>query len=108
MPVKNIEFYGENKKLLSDIVLTAGAKPYLVLTLSDKSLLQKVRCFSSNEGAINVEVRNEQLWIHGKQALPAGRSKFTCTAASNQRGRYYWFTQLWLVADKNGNWSYKD
>lgn len=108
MPVKSIEFYGENKKTLGDMVLTAGAKPYLVLTLNDNSLLQKVRCFSSNEGAINVVVRAEQLWIQGKQALPAGRTKFTCTAASNQRGRFYWFTQLWLVADKNGDWTYKD
>ncbi len=108
MPVKNIEFYAENKKALGDMVLTAGAKPYLVLTLSDNSLLQKVRCFSSGEGAINVEVRAEQLWVQAKQALPAGRTKFTCTAASNQRGRFYWFTQLWLVADKNGNWIYKD
>ena len=108
MPVKRIEFYAENKKMLGDMVLTAGVKPYLVLTLGDKSLLQKVRCFSSNEGAIDVQVNNEQLWIQAKQALPAGRTKFTCTAASNQRGRFYWFTQLWLVADKNGDWTYKD
>ncbi len=108
MPVKSIEFYAENKNTLGDMVLTAGAKPYLVLRLSDNSLLQKVRCFSSSEGAINVEVRAEQLWIQAKQALPAGRSKFTCTATSNQRGRFYWFTQLWLAADKNGGWTYKD
>jgi poly-beta-1,6-N-acetyl-D-glucosamine N-deacetylase len=108
LPVKRIEFYAENKKPLGDMVLTAGTKPYLVLTLSDNSLLQKVRCFSSSEGAINVEVRNEQLWIQGTKILPAGRTKFTCTAASNQRGRFYWFAQLWLAADKNGDWTYKD
>jgi len=108
MPVKSIEFYAENKKPLADMVLTAGAKPYLVLTLNNNSLLQKVRCFSSNEGAINVAVRGEKLWIQAKQALPQGRTKFTCTAASDQRGRFYWFTQLWLATDKNGAWTYKD
>ena len=108
LPVNAIEFYADDNKPLVDMVLTAGAKPYLVLTLSDNLLLQKVRCFSSNEGAINVAVRGEKLWIQAKQALPQGRTKFTCTAASNQRGRFYWFTQLWLATDKNGAWTYKD
>jgi len=108
MPVKNIEFYADNKKPLDDMVLSAGAKPYLVLTLGDNSLLEKVRCFSSNEGAINVVMRDEKLWIQAKNVLPVGRTKFTCTAASNQRERFYWFTQLWLATDKNGAWTYKD
>jgi poly-beta-1,6-N-acetyl-D-glucosamine N-deacetylase len=108
LPVKSIEFYGANEQPLGDELLSAGAKPYLVLRLSDNSLLQKVRCFASHAGAIPVAVRGEQLWIQAPQALPAGRSKFTCTAASHQRGRFYWFTQLWLAADKKGAWTYKD
>ncbi|MET0355384.1 MAG: polysaccharide deacetylase family protein [Cellvibrio sp.] len=108
LPVKKVEFYTAQKERLDDIAVKAGDKPYLVLTLGDTSLLKKVNCFSSNEGAINTEVIDGKLWVQSKQAFPHGRTKFNCTAASDQRGRFYWHTQLWLVKDKNGNWTYQD
>jgi len=108
MPVKRVEFYADKQHKLDDIVVSAGAKPYLVLTLGDNSLLNKVNCFSSNEGAINTEVIDGKLWVQSKQVFPQGRTKFNCTAASKQPGRFYWYTQLWLVTDKNGNWTYQD
>jgi peptidoglycan/xylan/chitin deacetylase (PgdA/CDA1 family) len=108
MPVKRVELYADKNKKLNDIVVNAGDKPYLVLTLGDNALLNKVKCFSSNEGAINTQVIDGKLWVQSKQPFPAGRTKFNCTAASDQRGRFYWFTQLWLVTDKNGVWSYGD
>ena len=108
MPIKSVEFYADKQHKLDDIVVSAGAKPYLVLTLGDNSLLNKVNCFSSNEGAINTEVIDGKLWVQSKQIFPQGRTKFNCTAASKQPGRFYWYTQLWLVTDKNGNWTYQD
>jgi peptidoglycan/xylan/chitin deacetylase (PgdA/CDA1 family) len=108
MPVKHVEFYADKQHKLDDMVVSAGAKPYLVLTLGDDLLLNKVHCYSSNEGAINTEVIDGKLWVQPKQVFPQGRTKFNCTAASNQSGRFYWYTQLWLVTDKNGNWTYQD
>ena len=108
LPVKQVEFYKDREEKLEDMRVKAGDKPYLVLTLSDNSLLKKINCFSSNEGAINTQIIGGKLWVQSKQAFPEGRTKFNCTAASDQRGRYYWYTQLWLVTDKNGNWNYHD
>lgn len=108
MPVKQVEFYADKQHKLDDIKVRAGDKPFLVLTLGDANLLNKVHCFSSNEGEINTQVIDGKLWVQSKQAFPAGRTKFNCTAASNERGRFYWYTQLWLVTDKNGNWTYQD
>jgi len=108
MPVSGVAFYADKQHKLDDIIVKNGDKPYLVLTLKDPSLLKKVNCFSSNEGAINAEVIDGKLWVQSKQPFPQGRTKFNCTAASNERGRYYWYTQLWLVTDKNGKWSYQD
>ena len=108
MPLKRVEFFANKQTALKDIIVKVGEKPYLVLTLSDESLLKKIRCFSSNEGPINTEVLDGKLWVQSKQAFPAGRTKFNCTAPSGQPGRYYWFTQLWLVTDKNGDWTYQD
>ena len=108
LPVKEVEFYKNRNEKLKDLYVNAGDKPYLVITLSDNSLLKKINCFSSNEGAINTQIIDEKLWVQSKQAFPQGRTKFNCTAASDQRGRFYWYTQLWLVTDKNGNWTYQD
>ena len=108
LPVRQVEFYANKKDKLTDMRVKAGDKPYLVLTLSDPSLLNKVNCFSSNEGAIKTEIIADKLWVQSKQVFPEGRTKFNCTAASNQRGRFYWYSQLWLVTDKNGNWNYRD
>jgi hypothetical protein len=108
MPVKQVEFFADKQHKMNDLIVKAGDKPYLVLSLSDNSLLNKMHCFSSNEGAINTEVFDGKLWVQSKQTFPQGRTKFNCTAASNERGRFYWYTQLWLVTDKNGNWTYQD
>ncbi len=108
LPLKNVEFYADKHHKLDDMVVKVGDKPYLVLTLDDPSLLSKVNCFSSNEGAIKTDVIDGKLWVQAKQGFPTGRTKFNCTAPSQQRGRYYWFTQLWLVTDKNGRWTYQD
>lgn len=108
MPVKQVEFYADKQHKLEDMIVKVGDKPFLVLTLTDTDLLKRVHCFSSNEGEINTQVVDGKLWIQSKQVFPAGRTKFNCTAASNERGRFYWFTQLWLVTDKNNNWTYQD
>jgi hypothetical protein len=108
MPVTKVEFYSEAKKPLSDVIVKAGDQPYLVLSLADKSLLKKINCFGSNEGRINTQVIDDKLWVQTTKPFPQGRTKINCTAASNERGRYYWYTQLWLATDAKGNWTYQD
>ncbi len=108
MPVKKVELYADKQRKLDDIVVKAGDRPFLVLMLGDNALLSKINCFSSSEGAINTQVIDNKLWVEPKKAFAPGRVKFNCTAVSGQPGRYYWFTQLWLVTDKNGNWAYQD
>ena len=108
MPVKEVEFYTDNKQKLDDIIVKAGDKPYLVLTLEDKSLTNKVNCFATGEGKIKTEVVDGKIWAQTTKPFPQGRMKINCTAASNEKGRFHWFTQLWLATDKNGNWTYQD
>jgi hypothetical protein len=108
MPLKKVEFYADKQTPLPDMVVKAPINPYLVLSLSDESLLKKVHCFSSLEGAISSEILAGKLWVRGTKNFSAGRIKINCTAASSEAGRYFWYTQLWLAADKNGNWTYDD
>jgi len=37
--------------------------------------------------------------------LPAGRSKYTCTAQALDHHRsYYWFSHLWMLPKADGSW----
>ena len=108
MPIKQLGFYRDKKTEQKNLVVKAGDKPWLVLTLADESLLSKINCFATGQGAITTEVIGNQLWAQAKQPLSAGRVRYNCTAYAGEKGRFYWYTQQWLVTDKNGKWSYGD
>jgi biofilm PGA synthesis lipoprotein PgaB len=108
LPVKKVEFYAGKTKALDNLIVREGEKPWLVLTLDDPALLKKVNCFATGQGAIPVEVIDNKLWAQAKNALSPGRTRYNCTAYTGEKGRFYWYTQQWLVTDKNGGWTYKD
>lgn len=108
MPTKKVSFYSDQETEQNTLIVKAGAKPWLVLELNDAALAKKINCFATGQGAITVEVKDNKLWAQAKQALAPGRIRYNCTAYSGEKGRFYWYTQQWLVTDKNGGWTYKD
>ena len=40
--------------------------------------------------------KDQRFIVRAKHPLPAGRSRYNCTAPSSQPGRYYWFSHLWI------------
>lgn len=108
MPITQLDFYRDKNTVQKNLVVGAGAQPWLVLTLEDESLLKKINCFATGQGAIRVEVVGKQLWAQAKQPLKPGRVRYNCTAYAGEKGRFFWYTQQWLVTDKNGGWSYGD
>ncbi|PUA28547.1 MAG: polysaccharide deacetylase [Cellvibrio sp. 79] len=108
MPTSAVQFYENKNKELQSLIVKSGDKPWLVLTLTDESLLKKVNCFATGQGPITVEVIDQQLWVQAKQPLNTGRTRYNCTAYAGEKGRFYWYTQQWLATDKNGKWTYKD
>ena len=108
MPIKRVDFYRDKNNRQKNLTVKDGDKPWLVLTLEDKSLLQKINCFATGQGAIATEVIGNQLWTQAKTPLKPGRVRYNCTASAGEKGRFYWYTQQWLVTDKNGEWTYRD
>lgn len=108
MPVKKVSFYSDKESAQENVIVKHGAKPWLVLELADASLLKKINCFATGQGAITVEIIDNKLWVQAKQALAPGRVRYNCTAYSGEKGRFYWYTQQWLVTDNRGGWTYKD
>ena len=108
MPTKRVEFYRNKNTQQKNLTVKEGEKPWLVLTLEDENLLKKINCFATGQGAITVEIVGNQVWAQAKQPLKPGRVRYNCTAYAGEKGRFYWYTQQWLVTDKNGDWTYRD
>lgn len=108
LPVSSVSFATADRKLMEDMNVKAGDKPFLVIELADENLLQKTECFASSEGRTFKEIKGNKLWIQTTKGLPMGRTKITCTAPTKEKGRFYWFNQLWLATDASGKWSYAD
>lgn len=108
--VASVELYEDAslKTPLKDLVLPHGQTPVLVLTLEDKHLLSRISCFASGQGAIKTEVQNEKLIVQANKPLPAGRTRYNCTAPTGEKGRFFWLSQQWLTKGSDGRWAHED
>jgi len=82
-------------------MVTHDAQPALTLTLSSNSSIRPhtVHCYASGQGRIEIDHEtgpNRQVTVRVEQPLPAGRSRYNCTAPSADGSRFYWFSHPWL------------
>lgn len=108
MPVGKVEFYADKHRPMASLIVKQGDRPYLVLGLGDKKLLNTINCYATGQGKIHTQVIDDKLWVQARQPLAEGRTRYNCTAASGEKNRFYWYTQQWLATDKRGEWTYKD
>ena len=74
---------------------TTTAQPLLSVEL--KQPLKQLACYASGQGKIKVEWLDEKTFtVQANSDLPAGRSRYNCTAPSAEPGRFYWFSQPWI------------
>lgn len=110
MPLAGIELFSDEalKDPLDEVVVAAGARPVLALTLENEQLGHAINCFASGQGAIKTQLEGDQLITLANKPLTPGRVRYNCTAGSDEKGRFYWFSQQWLVTDKEGRWVHND
>jgi len=74
--------------------------PRLRIGLGDSDArLDQLGCFISGQGRVDVQWEDRGARRFAVQAgapLPVGRSRYNCTAPSSQKGRYYWYSHLWI------------
>ena len=99
--LKSLAFHLKSK-LPEPMVYEKKPKLSIVFQVQDFKTKQ-LMCFVSGQGAVQPTIekmgKNQvRLTIQAKSALPMGRSRYNCTAPSmSQPGRFYWFSQPWLV-----------
>lgn len=98
----------DNEQPLDNLIVRAGARPWLVIKPQDSGLLKRINCFATGQGAITTQRRGDELWVRATQPLKQGRTRYNCTAVTSEKGRFMWFTQQWLATDVDGEWRYQD
>ncbi|HEX6928977.1 MAG TPA: polysaccharide deacetylase family protein [Gammaproteobacteria bacterium] len=82
-----------------DPVVAGDAAPELILELDESSAnLAQLTCYFGGERMdvtwLNRETR--RLSVATKRNLPAGRSRYNCTAPHESTNRWYWYSHLWI------------
>lgn len=74
--------------------------PLLKISLGESNArLDQLNCYVSGQGRTKITWTDRETRTFSIQAnspLPAGRSRYNCTAPSNQNGRFYWYSHLWI------------
>jgi peptidoglycan/xylan/chitin deacetylase (PgdA/CDA1 family) len=104
-PLESVAVENEAGDVLTDPLLPAPVtKPVLWLTLVDKTLVTRTNCFASGQGQIPVKADQLRLRVQALQPLPAGRSRYNCTAPSKKSGRFHWYSQSFIRKKVDGSW----
>lgn len=85
----------------ADSLLVEGdAPPRLVLQLGKAEYdVGGVNCFTGGEGRIAVEVKDADrriVEVSAGRPLPAGRSRYNCTARHLTEDLFYWYSHPWI------------
>lgn len=101
-PLQSVEPWEPNiGALLSAGKLAEKTAPGMSVQVKESAArLNQLSCFVSGQGQVEVKWldRNARHFlIRAPKVLPRGRSRYNCTAPSNQTGRYYWFSHLWIT-----------
>jgi hypothetical protein len=81
-----------------------GAPPVLQLELGPGDYEREtLACFGAGGVRIEASWKSAEgltLEVAAREPLPAGRSKYTCTARHRSENRYYWYSHLWIKGSR--------
>ncbi len=80
-------------------------KPSLDLEfVQGKWRTSELACYGPGGKMIIEKISEHHFRALPQQEVPVGRSRYNCTMPSNQRGRYFWFSQMWIRKKDDGSW----
>jgi len=92
---------------LPDNPLTQDMQPLLTVTLDQAIInanaiqVEQLQCYVSGQGHTPIRWLEKNLFtLRAKTPLAVGRNRYNCTAPSTVTNQFYWFSRLWIVADK--------
>jgi peptidoglycan/xylan/chitin deacetylase (PgdA/CDA1 family) len=105
MPRVDVKVMDDQGRQLVDPLLPPNVRrPVLSLQLPSTELAQRVSCFASGQGRIDVQVAGSSISARPGEDLPVGRSRINCTAPSGQANRFYWYSRFFMRRQADGSW----
>jgi peptidoglycan/xylan/chitin deacetylase (PgdA/CDA1 family) len=101
MPLQDVVLTGENMQPLVDPLLPDGTDKATMIMSAENALLKRMSCFYSGKAAV-VKIRDGRLYVSNNGAIPAGRSRFNCTAP--KKDRFYWLSKMLIRKNADGSW----
>ena len=85
----------------ADPVITSNNPPFIELGLMREwDVPPSLNCFASNGHRVRVALQDASVYrVTSDKALVNRRSRYNCTALSKKKGRYYWYSALWIRPD---------
>lgn len=104
LPLNEVQVYAGGQLSEEPLLPADAARPQLVMQLKDEKIARRVQCFASGQGAIPVDAKGSMVVAQAEKELPVGRSRYNCTAASGQPGRFFWYSQVFIRKQPDGEW----
>lgn len=101
MPISAAEISDAKGKRLQDPLLPQELDPVYLHLQGEAAFLRRVQCFFGGEATAS-QWQGSTLRVHNLQPIPAGRSRFNCTAP--ERGRFYWLSVMVMKKKGDGSW----
>lgn len=80
-------------------------RPELIVTLDLSDIYKPtLACYILGEKVEVTWLGSKSFSIASNVNLPAGRSRYNCTAQSRNKSGYYWFSQPWINRNEDGSW----
>jgi len=83
------------------MMIDVGDRPLLTLKFSRKMNANEryqFACFVAGQDKPEINwIGVDKVSVRSVEPLSKGRSRYNCTVPSKQKGRYYWYSKLWLA-----------
>ena len=76
----------------------------MTLNFAADQLPRQLRCYATGQGLMHMHWQANTVTIRPKRAVQVGRTKYNCTAPTEQAGAYYWWSYLVMRPHAEDRW----
>jgi peptidoglycan/xylan/chitin deacetylase (PgdA/CDA1 family) len=100
----NTRAFPNQGKIINPILSHHQSRPLLGLSFPKGNWrLKDLACYGPG-GRLNLDKTSATSFaVRSKVDLTAGRSRYNCTMP-DQQGRFYWYSQIWMMKNIDGSW----
>lgn len=105
LPLKSATAKDAKGKVIKEPLMPQGTKrPQLTLQLAEDGVADRMSCFASGQGSIEVKTEGNKVTTRPAEPLPVGRSRINCTASSGEPERFHWYSHFFIRKKDDGSW----